>query len=149
MRFAMATLISKRVPRNIAAASAARKKNKCTVVIETPKGSHNKFDWDQDLRGFVLGKPLPAGSVFPYDFGFIPSTLGDDGDPVDVVVLLSAPTFPGCLVRVRLVAVIEAEQSTKTGQMVTNSRLIAVATKSPEHSHIKGLSDLPPNVVGD
>jgi len=58
------------------------------VIIETPKGSRNKFKYDPDLRMFKLSKVLPEGMVFPYDFGFVPSTKGDDGDPVDVLVVL-------------------------------------------------------------
>jgi inorganic pyrophosphatase len=67
------------------------------VIIETPKGSRNKFKYDPDLRMFKLSKVLLEGMVFPYDFGFVPSTKGEDGDPVDVLVLMDEPTFPGCL----------------------------------------------------
>jgi inorganic pyrophosphatase len=133
----------KPIPLNVAHASAERDKNRFTVIIETPKGSANKFSWDEKLRGFVLGKPLPAGSVFPYDFGFVPSTREADGDPVDVVVLLEAPTFPGCLVRVRLIGVIDAEQSNKRREMVRNPRLIGVSTKSVRYAAVKSMSDLP------
>jgi inorganic pyrophosphatase len=133
----------KPIPLNVADASPERDKNRFTVVIETPKGSANKFSWDEKRRGFILGKPLPAGSVFPYDFGFIPSTREADGDPVDVVVLLEAPTFPGCLVRVRLIGVIDAEQSTKQREMVRNPRLIGVSTKSVRYAGVKSMSDLP------
>ncbi len=62
-----------------------------TVVIETPKGSRNKFDYDEDLGVFKLAYVLPEGSTFPNEFGFIPSTLGEDGDPIDVMVLLDQP----------------------------------------------------------
>ncbi len=81
------------------------------VVIETPKGSRNKFDYDPELGLFRLGGVLPLGAVFPFDFGFVPSTLGGDGDPLDVLTLMDEPAFTGCLVTVRLLGVIEAEQS--------------------------------------
>ena len=60
----------------------------CNVVIETPKGSRNKFDYDPELGLFRLGGVLPLGAVFPFDFGFVPSTLGGDGDPLDVLTLM-------------------------------------------------------------
>jgi inorganic pyrophosphatase len=67
------------------------------VVIETPKGSRNKFAFDPDEHIFELKKVLPAGMTFPYDFGFVPSTKADDGDPVDVLVLMDEPAFPSCV----------------------------------------------------
>jgi len=69
------------------------------VVIETPKGSHNKYDYNPTTDCFELAKVLPEGMIFPYDFGLIPSTLGDDGDPLDVLVLLDFPAMAGCLLR--------------------------------------------------
>ena len=78
------------------------------VVIETPKGSRNKYAFDADLKIFQLKKVLPAGMAFPYDFGFIPSNLADDGDPVDVLVLMDEPAFPGCLLKCRVIGVIVA-----------------------------------------
>jgi inorganic pyrophosphatase len=122
---------------------------KYDVVIETPKGSRNKFDYEPEHQLFRLGKQLPAGAVFPYDFGFIPRTLGEDGDPLDVIVLLDSPTFPGCLVKVRIVAVIEAEQSSKDRGMISNPRFIGIATKSVEHRDIRHASDLPPTIIDD
>ena len=71
------------------------------VVIETPKGSRNKFAFNADDHIFELKKVLPAGMAFPYDFGFVPSTEADDGDPVDVLVLMDEPAFPGCAARWR------------------------------------------------
>jgi inorganic pyrophosphatase len=60
----------------------------CTAIIETPKGCRNKFDYDPESNLFKLGGLLPEGMMFPFDFGFIPSTLGDDGDPLDIMVLM-------------------------------------------------------------
>lgn len=78
------------------------------VIIETPRGSRNKYNFDPDQKIFTLKKVLPAGMVFPYDFGFIPDTRGGDGDPLDVLVLMDEPAVPGCLVPIRLIGVIEA-----------------------------------------
>jgi inorganic pyrophosphatase len=80
------------------------------VIIETPAGSRNKFAFDPDQKIFALKKVLPAGMSFPYDFGFLPQTLAPDGDPLDVLLLMDEPAFPGCAVPARLIGVIEGEQ---------------------------------------
>jgi inorganic pyrophosphatase len=80
------------------------------VVIETPKGSRNKFAFNADDHIFELKKVLPAGMAFPYDFGFVPSTEADDGDPVDALVLMDEPAFPGCVLKCRPIGVIQGEQ---------------------------------------
>jgi inorganic pyrophosphatase len=110
------------------------------VVIETPKGSRNKFDYDPDKELFKLGGVLPAGAVFPFDFGFIPRTIGEDGDPIDVLVLMDEPAFTGCLVVARLVGGIEADQTEKDGETVRNDRLIAVAAEAELYKDVKSLS---------
>ncbi len=117
------------------------------VIIETPKGSRNKFDYEPELDVFELAGVLPEGSVFPYDFGFIPSTLGEDGDPLDVLLFLdqSAPT--GTLVSARLIGVIEANQTEQDGQTTRNDRLLAVAIRAHTHSEVKALQDLRPQMV--
>jgi inorganic pyrophosphatase len=111
------------------------------VIIETPKGSRNKFKYDPDSRMFKLSKVLPEGMVFPYDFGFVPSTKGDDGDPVDVLVLMDEPTFPGCLLECKLVGVLEAEQEERKIKK-RNPRLIAVAKQSLLYSQVTHLRDI-------
>lgn len=98
------------------------------VVIETPKGSRNKFAWDEEHELFEHAGVLPAGAIFPYDFGFIPQTGGEDGDALDVLVLMDEPAFTGCLVSARLLGVIEAEQTELDGKVERNDRLIAVAS---------------------
>ncbi|HKR01379.1 MAG TPA: inorganic diphosphatase [Pyrinomonadaceae bacterium] len=112
------------------------------VIIETPKGSRNKYNYDEKHQLFKLGGVLPAGAVFPFDFGFIPSTVGGDGDPVDVLLLMDEPAFPGCLVPSRLVAVIEAEQTERDGETTRNDRLIAVAADSRTHREVRTLADI-------
>lgn len=77
------------------------------VIIETPKGNRNKYAFDPKQEIFLLKAALPAGMVFPYDFGFVPRTLADDGDPIDVLVLMDEPAFPGCALLTRLIAVAE------------------------------------------
>jgi inorganic pyrophosphatase len=116
------------------------------VIVETPSGSRNKFKYEPHSDLFLLHKVLPAGSVFPQDFGFIPSTLGADGDPLDVLVLMDEPTFPGNLVRARLIGVIEAEQ-TEAGKTIRNDRLIAVASACQDYHNVQELDDLDKNLV--
>ena len=116
------------------------------VVIETPKGSPNKLTFEPRYGTFVLKGVLPAGAVFPFDFGFVPSTRAEDGDPLDVLVLMDAPVFPGCIVPSRLIGVIEAEQ-TEDGETERNDRLLAVAADSAAHRSIKTLSDLSQDLV--
>jgi inorganic pyrophosphatase len=96
------------------------------VVIESPRASRCKYKFDEQHGLFQLHKLLPLGSSFPYDFGFIPSTLAEDGDPIDVLVLLEEPLFTGCVVPVRLIGVIEAEQTEPGSPTVRNDRLIGV-----------------------
>ena len=115
-------------------------------IVDTPKGSRNKFAYDEKLGLFKLGGPLPLGAVFPFDFGYIPSTKGGDGDPLDILILMDDPAFPGCLVQSKLIGVIEANQ-TEDGKTTRNDRLISVATKSRNHSHVRFLGDLNKNLV--
>jgi inorganic pyrophosphatase len=111
------------------------------VVIETPKGSRNKYAFDPDDKTFTLKKVLPAGMAFPYDFGFVPSTLAEDGDPLDVLVLMDEPAFPGCLVKCRLVGLIEGEQKDKK-ETLRNDRVVAVDIENHQWEHIEHVDDL-------
>ncbi len=112
------------------------------AIIETPKGSRNKFDFDMERGLFKLGGVLTAGAVFPYDFGFVPATLGEDGDPIDVLVLMDEPAFAGCLVPSRLIGAVTAEQTERDGETVRNDRLIAIAEKSHLYGEARELDEL-------
>lgn len=112
------------------------------VIIETPAGSRNKFAFDPDQGVFILKNVLPAGMTFPYDFGFLPQTIAPDGDPLDVLLLMDQPAFPGIAVRARLIGVIEGEQiDGKT--KIRNDRLIAVAESNHAYAKVQNVSDLP------
>jgi inorganic pyrophosphatase len=111
------------------------------VVVETPKGSRNKFAFDPKERIFELKKVLPAGMTFPYDFGFVPSTKADDGDPVDVLVLMDEPAFPGCVLTCRPIGVIEGEQGDKKNT-IRNDRIVAVEQDAHSWADIKTIDDL-------
>jgi inorganic pyrophosphatase len=97
------------------------------VIIETPKGSRVKYGYDPASGLFELSKALPAGLMFPFNFGFIPSTLGGDGDPLDILILNEEPLFPGCLLKATLVGVIRVAQS-EGKRMTRNDRLVGRAT---------------------
>ena len=119
------------------------------IVIETPKGSRNKYSYDPECDCLQLSTVLPEGMVFPYDFGFIPSTLGEDGDPLDILVLMEAPVVPGCVIRARLVGAIEAKQKEKDKGWTNNDRLVAVAPHAQTYQKAKTFSDLRPHLVDE
>jgi inorganic pyrophosphatase len=123
-----------------------RKTGLVRAIIETPKGRRSKYDYDPDIRLFRLKTILPEGMSFPLDFGFIPSTLCEDGDPLDVMVLVDEPTEVGALVQVRLIGVIEAEEKEK-GRAERNDRLIAVVDESRLYGALKTPDDLPDKFI--
>lgn len=112
------------------------------VIVDTPKGSAIKFKYDTSKRIYKISHLLPPGTVFPYDFGSIPSTRAEDGDPLDVLILMEEPTFAGCLVPVRLIGALEAKQ-TQEGKTQRNDRLIGVAVASRVYDTTHVLNDLP------
>jgi inorganic pyrophosphatase len=116
------------------------------AIIETPKGSRNKYAYDEKTDMIVLKKALPAGMVFPFDFGFIPSTFAEDGDPMDILVLTDSPTFPGCLVRSKVLGIIKVEQE-EDGEKVRNDRVIAVQLQSRMYGSANHIEDLPSGLV--
>jgi inorganic pyrophosphatase len=116
------------------------------VIIETPKGSRNKIKYEPSTRKFKLSKVMPEGMIFPYDFGFVPSTKAEDGDPLDVLVLTDDPLFPGCLVECTVIGALKAEQK-EEGHTNRNDRLIAVANQSLLYSETRTLKDLNPKVL--
>lgn len=119
------------------------------VVIETPRGSRNKYDYDPDTNTFELAKVLPEGMIFPFDFGFVPSTLAEDGDPLDVLVLMDAPAVPGCTLKARVLGAIEARQKEKGEDWIRNDRLIVRAEHARVHDNAQTLEDLGPHVLED
>ena len=117
------------------------------VVIETPKGSRNKYAYEEGLGVFLLKGVLPEGSSFPYDYGYIPSTRGGDGDPLDILVIMDAHAFTGCVITVKVIGAIQADQTERDGRKERNDRLIGVATHAHTHDHVAALSDLRPQMV--
>jgi len=121
--------------------SATDDNGKIQVVIETPKGSRNKYAFDDEQKVFTLTKVLPAGMTFPYDFGFIPSTKAEDGDPTDVLVLMDEPAFPGCVLKCRVIGVIEGQQGKKK-KGERNDRVIAIEEANHSYAHIHHVKEL-------
>ena len=119
-----------------------KKSGMLQVIIETPAGSRNKFAFDPEQGIFSLKAVLPAGMVFPYDFGFLPQTLAQDGDPMDVLLLMDEPAFPGCAVRARLIGIIEGEQ-VEGKKKTRNDRVLAVAEANHMYANIRRPKDLP------
>jgi inorganic pyrophosphatase len=115
------------------------------VIIETPGGSGNKLKFDPELGVVRLDRVLPAGLTFPFDFGFIPGTKAEDGDPLDAIVLLDAPVYPGCVVLARTIGVLQIEQQEHgTGRWIRNDRVVGVAGGPKGHSSMRSLDDVEP-----
>ena len=112
------------------------------IIVETPKGSNQKFDFEPEQNVFVLNKVMPEGTVFPFDFGFIPATLGADGDPLDALVLSEYGTFTGCAMDCRIVGVITARQREKDGKITENDRFICIPAVSRLYQHVQDIKQL-------
>src|SRR6185369_9180201 len=110
------------------------------VVIETPRDSREKYEYDEKTRNFQLTKLLPLGMVFPFDFGFIPDTKGEDGDPLDAMLISEFKTFPGCSLECRLIGALKAEQS-EQGKIIRNDRFFFIPHSSVTYKHIKSIKD--------
>lgn len=111
------------------------------AIIETPKGCAAKYDYDEEMQMFKLKKLLPKGMSFPFHFGFIPHTKAEDGDPLDVLVLLDELSWPGCVIECKIIGVMEATE-TENNKTNRNDRLIATANASEKYNKIKDLSSM-------
>jgi inorganic pyrophosphatase len=116
------------------------------AVVETPRGSRAKLEFDPKLRVFTLSKPLLVGLTYPYDWGFVPHTKADDGDPLDVLIIHDAATYPGLVLKCRPIGVLEVMQSTK-GKEERNDRLFAVPDRSPFEGHLQDIRHLPKHAI--
>ena len=111
------------------------------VVVETPRGSRAKFSYDPKLETFTLSKSLLAGLTYPHDWGFVPSTKADDGDPLDIMVVHDAATFPGIVLTCRIIGILQIEQKSK-GKSERNDRLFAVPRRSHSEQALRDVRDL-------
>jgi inorganic pyrophosphatase len=114
------------------------------IIIESPRDSKEKYDFDPANNSFFLKKLLPLGMSFPYDFGFIPGTKGDDGDPLDAMVISEFKTFTGCHVSCRLIGAVKAEQE-EDKKIIRNNRFFFIPITSKVFDHIKDINDFSPS----
>jgi inorganic pyrophosphatase len=123
--------------------------NNVDVIIETPKGSAQKYNYVPNTPFFKLSKILPSGMVFPYDFGFIPKTKGEDGDPLDVIVISEFCSFPGVIIECRIIGGIKAEQSEEkdSKKMIRNDRFLAIPKCSNIFQNVDKMADLPKKIT--
>jgi len=146
-------MASAHAPCGVAALPTHDAQGRLLAVIEAPRGSSNKLRFDPATGVFFLHKVLPPGSVFPFDFGFVPGTLGADGDPLDVLVLMDEPAVPGVAVPCRLLGVVEAVQrqakDTRSARGTRNDRLVAVADKTHRYANTRSMRDIGDHVLDE
>ncbi|AFY53684.1 inorganic pyrophosphatase [Rivularia sp. PCC 7116] len=110
------------------------------VLIEIVGGSKNKYEYDKDLQAFALDRVLYSSVQYPYDYGFVPNTLADDGDPLDGMVIMDEPTFPGCVIAARPIGMLEMIDGGDRDE-----KILCVADKDPRYANVKSLRDLAPH----
>jgi inorganic pyrophosphatase len=106
--------------------------------VEIPKGSRNKYEWDPELNALKLDRFLFSSVVYPTDYGFIPDTLGEDGDPLDAMVCVSEPTFPGCVIPVKPIALFKMRDD--KGE---DDKILCVPLHDPNWNTLEKLEDMP------
>jgi inorganic pyrophosphatase len=107
------------------------------VLIEIPAGSKNKYEFDKDLNAFALDRVLYSSVQYPCDYGFVPNTLGDDGDPLDAMVLMDQPTFPGCIIAARPIGMLEMIDGGDRDE-----KILCVPDKDPRYAQVKSIKDI-------
>jgi inorganic pyrophosphatase len=110
------------------------------VLIEIPGGSKNKYEYDKELQAFALDRVLYSSVRYPYDYGFVPNTLADDGDPLDGMVIIDEPTFPGCIIAARPIGMLEMIDGGDRDE-----KILCVPDKDPRYTHVKSLNDVAPH----
>lgn len=110
------------------------------VLIEIIGGSKNKYEYDKDLQAFALDRVLYSSVQYPCDYGFVPNTLADDGDPLDGMVLMDEPTFPGCIIAARPIGFLEMIDGGDRDE-----KILCVPEKDPRYSKVRSLSDIAPH----
>lgn len=110
------------------------------VLIEIAAGSKNKYEYDKDIQAFALDRVLYSSVKYPYDYGFVPNTLADDGDPLDGMVLMDEPTFAGCIIAARPIGMLEMIDGGDRDE-----KILCVPDKDPRYTHVKSLKDVAPH----
>jgi len=116
------------------------------VVVEAPRGASVKLKYDPELRAFTVARQLPLGLAYPFDWGFIPGTLAEDGDPVDALAVHDATTYPGVVLPCRALAVVAVEQDADKGGREMNDRIIAVPSWHERLGTLQHHRDIPPRL---
>lgn len=114
------------------------------VVVEIPKGSRNKYEWDPRLRAFKLDRLLFSSVAYPGDYGFVPDTLAPDGDPLDAIVCVSEATFPGCVIPVRPVGLLRMHD-----EKGRDDKLLCVPPEDPNWREVERLEQVPAQLRGE
>lgn len=107
------------------------------VLIEIPAGSKNKYEFDKDMGAMILDRVLFSSVQYPYDYGFVPNTLADDGDPLDGMVLMDQPTFPGCVIASRPIGMLEMIDGGDRDE-----KILCVPAEDPRYAQVKSLEDI-------
>ena len=110
------------------------------VLIEIPAGSKNKYEFDKDINAFALDRVLYSSVQYPYDYGFVPNTLADDGDPLDGMVLMDQPTFPGCVIAARPIGMLEMIDGGDRDE-----KILCVPAEDPRYNEVKSIKDIAPH----
>lgn len=110
------------------------------VLIEIPGGSKNKYEYDKDIQAFALDRVLYSSVQYPFDYGFVPNTLADDGDPLDGIVMIDEPTFPGCVIAARPIGMLEMIDGGDRDE-----KILCVPHKDPRYVDVKSLKDVAPH----
>ena len=114
------------------------------AVIEIPKGSRNKYEYDKDMEAFALDRVLYSPFVYPAEYGIIPQTLYDDGDPMDVMVLMEQPTFPGCVIETRPIGIMRMIDGGDN-----DDKILGVPVNDPRFKDINDISDVPKHLLDE
>lgn len=112
------------------------------VLIEIPKGSRNKYEYDFEIKKIRYDRMIFSSMMYPADYGFIPETLALDGDPLDVLVLVTEPTFPGCVMEVKPIGIFHM-----TDEKGPDEKIICVPVSDPIASQIKDIKELNPHLI--
>jgi inorganic pyrophosphatase len=118
--------------------------NTVEVFVEIPKGSRNKYEYDHEAHVLRLDRRLFTATAYPGDYGFVQDTLGDDGDPLDALVLVDDPSFPGCVITARVLGVFQMED-----EAGGDAKLICVVDNDPLWQSVHDLDELPPSLLNE
>ena len=114
------------------------------AVIEIPKGSRNKYEYDKDMEAFALDRVLYSPFHYPAEYGIIPKTLYDDGDPMDVMVLMDQPTFPGCVIETRPIGIMRMIDGDDK-----DDKILGVPVNDPRYKDINDINDIPSHLLDE